>query len=58
MEEVTVTDIDGCEMKLQRIHGTLVPPVMKTEKGYTELLKLQARDDDVIVCGYPKSGKI
>lgn len=58
MEEVIYTGNDGCELKLQRIHGTLIPPIMNTEKGYTELLKLKARPDDVMVCGYPKTGKV
>lgn len=50
----SVYDVDGHEHKVRLYDGHLVPPF--EEKNYTEMGDLQLRDDDVILCGYPKTG--
>ncbi|CAL1535186.1 unnamed protein product [Lymnaea stagnalis] len=50
----SVFDVDGHEHKVRSYDGKLVPPF--EEKGYREMRDLQLRDDDILLCGYPKTG--
>lgn len=50
----TVTDEGGATMKLTKYNGRLFPSF--GEKALSGVSNLTIRDDDVLLCGYPKTG--
>jgi len=49
-----IKDEDGKEIKACRLDGRFVPPF--GEKYFTSIQDCAVRDDDVYLCGYPKTG--
>ncbi|CAL1535194.1 unnamed protein product [Lymnaea stagnalis] len=50
----SVYDAKGRELRLWSYDGKLLPPF--GDRGPKQMKDLQLRDDDVILCGYPKTG--
>lgn len=50
----TVVDADGNKLTLAELDGKIVPPF--GEKYFRQIRDLEVRDDDVFLCGYPKTG--
>lgn len=50
------TDKSGCSLRVVELEGRLFPDFpLENLKSYRDL---PLRDDDIILCGYPKSGKV
>lgn len=49
-----VTDSDGCEMRMCELDGVMVPAF--GEDKFRRIKDVAMREDDVLLCGYPKTG--
>lgn len=58
MPDASVTDSDGCTIKLHTSRGLVLSGPMGMEKRYEELQEFSAKEDDVLVCGYQKCGTV
>ncbi|CAL1535195.1 unnamed protein product, partial [Lymnaea stagnalis] len=47
-------DAEGRELRLWSYDGKSLPPF--GDRGPKQMKDLQLRDDDIILCGYPKTG--
>ncbi|CAL1535197.1 unnamed protein product [Lymnaea stagnalis] len=50
----SVYDVEGRELKLWSYDDKLVPPF--GDRGLKQMRDLELRDDDILLCGYPKTG--
>lgn len=60
MPIVYLTDDDGSVIKCMEVDGFTIPifnGIPNHETDYRSIPGWQARDDDVMICAYPKSGK-
>ena len=49
-----IVDASGKTMNVVKVNGNIYPPF--GEYKFREIPKLRIRDDDVLLCGYPKTG--
>lgn len=58
MTDASVTGVDGHVLKLKKFHSILLSDALTLKTRYEEIQQMQARDDDILICGYPKCGTL